>query len=1022
MERTTTIFQRAEKVARYMEKEPPDVMLTLLTIFLFNWLSLILIPPPSLAQCDLRLANAYLGKEFWIQHIDVQDNLFQGNWGLAIVAPYGAQIQIDLPAAGWQLPPFVLGAGTAKVLTAPEELITTYEAENPEHRGRIDYTALRIRSDNPIAVFVCRFIWDYSHSKKYVHTSYVAYPVESWGQRYLYAGYYPARQADLVEGAPNGFFVIAKENGTHVSVLLRGQGQGVLRLNGQSIPVQFPQDWEKTFSFQLNEGEVLDFTCLGFAAASNKIDITGTEILSSKPVGVIAYNTKSWMVYMHSSEPYPQHPEAVVPRTEMVPPKSVWGRAYITRAVRNERVQWYGNSSYVGDNYRVVALEDNSVFTVRWYDPNTHQFKGEWSALLRRAGDYIDYVSGGDLSEFIEGFAVWRSDKPVMVGQYGGVGAKTLMWAVPLEQYLCEHFGYAWEYKGGELPRWTLIVQADSNEQVLRNIWYNSQKLLDYYPPALWEQVPTTGYWAIQPPEVPRGIQHLKGPVPMALHIFNVVTEVLFAAGKQQNIATYATDLANYGHTLMGWDRLDKFDTVAPRLRKEEACGMVRVIAKDDSVAPPYEDGGISRVELLTDRSYNYRLVMEYPENFDNQGDGYWRRVEFRLEVIDMRKDAKAVYGITDWQGNIRLDSAFYTAPKFWISDSLLSFDTVRIGKEKVLHIAIVNIGDSAETIEALWLQSANVFSILQIEPPLPAFLHPGDTLQVVIRYRPLSERSSFDDWDIDSAFLSTDCTTLAVAEVRGQGVLPHIVVKDWDAGQVPVGLTRCNSENVQDFQRTVEIHNPGSTVLTITEIRNVTPPFSLDQSAYTLPIKVQPGETIYFKGACFTPPAVQQYQIDVEFVCDAPPGDDNISRWKGEGIQGAPYITSYDWGWRRVKTVHSGQVEVGNGGNNAVTLRSVSLTGATPHFRITGYEFEGTPLTNPDGVTLNPGQRLLVFAEYEPQEETAVTDTLQVGIEAEFEDAEAVEGELRGVFRAGSGKDLECRCGVVIADLGCGI
>ncbi len=976
---------------------PPGMIFPLLSILFLNWLSLTLFPSIALAQCDLRLANAYLGKEFWVQHIDVQDNLIQGNWGLAIVAPYGAVVHIDLPAAGWQLPPLALEPGTAKVLNAPEELIATYEAENPEHRGRIDYTALRIRANNPIAVFVCRFVWDYSHSKKYAHTSYVAYPVESWGQRYLYAGYYPARQADLVTGAPNGFFVIAKENGTHVSVLLRGQGQGVLRLNGQSIPIQFPQDWEKTFSFQLNEGEVLDFTCLGFSAASNKIDITGSEILSSKPVGVIAYNTKSWMVYMHSSEPYPQHPEAVVPRTEMIPPKNVWGRAYITRAVRNERVQWYGNSSYVGDNYRVVAVEDNTVFTVRWYDPNTHQFKGEWSALLRRTGDYIDYVSGGDLSEFIEGFAVWQSDKPVMVGQYGGVGAKTLMWAVPLEQYLCEHFGYAWEYKGGELPRWTLIVQADSNEQVLQNIWYNGQKLLDYYPPALWEQVPNTGYWAIQPPEVPRGIQHLKGPVPMALHIFNVVTEVLFASSKQQNIATYATDLANYGHTLMGWDRLDKFDTVAPRLQKEEACGTVHVVARDDSVAPPYEDGGISRVELLTDRSYNYRLVMEYPENFDNQGEGYWRRVEFRLEVLDMSKDAKAVYGITDWQGNVRLDSTFYKAPKFWVSDSLLSFDTVRVGKSRTLLLAVVNESDSVVLVEEVKLKIADEFEIVSITPDIPASLAADDTMWVELRYTPRDERSDPEDWDIDSLFATTPCVEFPLAELRGQGVLPHIVVGDWDAGQVPVGLTRCNSENIQDFQRTVEIRNPGSTVLTITEIRNVTAPFSLDQSTYTLPIKVQPGETIYFKGACFTPPAVQKYQIDVEFVCDAPAGDDNISRWKGEGIQGAPYITSYDWKWQRLQTVHSGQVEVGNGGNNAVTVRSVSLTAATPHFRITGYEFEGTPLTDPDGVTLNPGQRLLVFVEYEPQVETAVGDTLKVGIRAEFVDAEAVEGELRG-------------------------
>jgi len=89
--------------------------------------------------------------------------------------------------------------------------------------------------------------------------------------------------------------------------------------------------------------------------------------------------------------------------------------------------------------------------------------------------------------------------------------------------------------------------------------------------------------------------------------------------------------------------------------------------------------------------------------------------------------------------------------------------------------------------------------------------------------------------------------------------------------------------------------------------------------------------------------------------------------------------------------------VEVGNGGNNAVTIDTVYLSEATPHFRITGYEFEGTPLTDPQGVVLNPKQKLLVFVEYEPQGETAVGDTLRVGIEAVFIDAEAVEGELRG-------------------------
>ncbi len=493
--------------------------------------------------------------------------------------------------------------------------------------------------------------------------------------------------------------------------------------------------------------------------------------------------------------------------------------------------------------------------------------------------------------------------------------------------------------------------------------------------------MPGTDYWAVRL-SVDEGVQWVESPVPVGLQLAGL----------------WMADIRSgqYGHTLMAWNRLGKLDTEAPRLQRQDSCGIATVTARDDSLDLPYEDTGISRVELLSDRSYNYRLRMVSPPVLENRGEGYWRQIRFRLEVIDPSRDGKAVYGVVDWRGNVRLDSVVYDAPEVALSDTLLQFGSVRVGTKKQQVLRVVNQSDSAVVIDTVWLQRAAAYRIIAVTPPLPAVLASGDTLRVVIEYEPKQERADETDWERDTVQIVAACARWQVA-LEGQGVQPHIAVGDWDARQVAAGEQRCNSENLYDFAQTIRIENRGSAPLRIDTIRGVESPFFIANDADTFPLVLAPGEVVYWKGACFAPQVAGQYEIQVEFVSDAPPGDDNISVWKGEGIAAAPYITGYDWGWQRMRTVHSGQVVIGNGGSNAVRIDTVVLEGQVEHFRITGYEFAGSEVGSPKGIVLNPQQEVVVRVAYEPQVETAAGDTLRAVIRAVFVDAEPVEGELRG-------------------------
>ncbi len=925
--------------------------------------------------CDLRLSNSYLGKEFWL----ILESMTGSNRAAEVIvlAPYGAQVRLTVPEMGYQSPPVEIQPGGAYLYSTLLGTLPDFLLQEQDHGRKIE-KVVHIVSDNPVTVEVRTTAVNAGFP---VPIAYQIYPASVWGTYYRYV----LRPNNHVWGTdepleqllhPKGVMIIAKEDGTKVTIRLQGQGAGWIRINGQDEYVEFPRDRGKVYTAMLNAGEAYGVCVTGWVRPGQNLDLTGTEISSSAPVLPIMYHEDTPVPFDRRSQPGPA--------VEMFPPVGAWGKRYVVRSLRPR-----------GDDFRVIAAEDSTYFEVRWYDEQTGQLRGQWSGFLRRAGDYQDYAVAGDQIDWISGYAVWEATKPILVVPFGGPGENivvgedelygpTFLWAIAPEQYVCEHYFYIRPGQGPLTSRehlLHLLVAAGGDVEKIRSIRVNGEALWQQVPGILGQRVPGTGQWAIRLSNLTAGGYHLQSDALMGVMLYS------------GQFRGYGDDAAT---SLGAWNRLGKLDTEAPRLQRQDSCGIATVTARDDSLDLPYEDTGISRVELLSDRSYNYRLRMISPPVLENRGEGYWRQVRFRLEVIDPSRDGKAVYGVVDWRGNVRLDSVVYDAPEVALSDTLLQFGSVRVGTKKQQVLRVVNQSDSVVEIDTVWLQRAAAYRIVAVTPPLPAVLASGDTLQVVIEYEPKRERTDETDWERDTVAIVSACARWQVA-LEGQGVQPHIAVGDWNARQVAVGEQRCNSENLYDFAQTIRIENRGSAPLRIDTIRGVEPPFFIAAGADTFPLVLAPGEVVYWKGACFAPQVAGQYEIQVEFVSDAPPGDDNISVWKGEGIAAAPYITGYDWGWQRMRTVHSGQVVIGNGGSNAVRIDTVVLEGQVEHFRITGYEFAGSEVATPKGIVLNPQQEVVVRVAYEPQVETAAGDTLRAVIRAVFADAEPVAGELRG-------------------------
>lgn len=818
---------------------------------------------------------------------------------------------------------------------------------------RVTKKAIRLTSDKPISVYEI-------NSKVTSSDGYLAIPTVAWGTEYIVTSYYDFRE---YKNWASGWIVIAKEDGTVLDVLLRGTGEldadaeGGKKLN-TGVPYQITME----------QGDV--YYMKGTGQTRGVWDMSGTLIRSNKPVGLISCHERSTMPNLLINGNGRNH------LVEMTPPTSTWGKKYATVEYTRENTNGVGR----GDVFRVFAMQDQTRFTLKYWDKVTKQLVGQGGGFLSKAGDFYDLIQAQAPTAITYGFSVWEADKPIFVMQYSNSSTwdgdpvldPFMINVIPEEQFITSTIFQQPTITVFEKHRLNLIVWADTADPDYVNnlksleidsipVWRHPQTVL---PSLLFNRMPGMNlHWA----------------------------SVDFGTSAKSHRIT-SNGKIKFGGYIYGFGSFDAYgwpaasgfrpvgvlDTMPPLLKADSLCGDFAYRATelrnipDPPVAEPVDtdqvETGVAVIDTVPgSNSYNYRLVLITSQ--DMPRDPSWKVFDFRWEVIDKSKDAYAEFFVQDWADNFTYDTIRYFADKLLFTPNPLKFGKIRLGTNKQLDLTVTNTSDGPVDLTEAVLQVGTYFTISEFPIPPVQTLLPGASWTFKIVYDGRRETSDVTkDFDLDSLIIKTSCSEFRIG-LEGVAAIPRIQVADFNAGTIGVGEERCKTGGLR-------IQNPGSDTLIVSSMTGYAGQnFTVSTPTIPpIPFRIPPKGEVLLEKICYQRNSVGADSIDVTFGNNGD-GPDSISTWEGRTESPGPGIEGYNWLKRRVNTRNQALARVYNTGNQVLRLADVTFadgtkyfppgsTDATFIFRIGSILSGGNPVTSVD---LSNGESVDVFVEFRP-------------------------------------------------------
>lgn len=845
---------------------------------------------------------------------------------------------------------------------------------------RVVKKGIRITAPQPISVYVL-------NGKDFTSDGFLAIPTSAFGKKYIVTSYY-----DFAEYYqwPAGFVIVAKENGTVVNIKLRGTGKGYAKTMGGK---QIGDEWQVS----MEEGDVYCVT--GDGTTRGLFDITGTEITSNKPIGMLSYHNRTTMPNLLVNGNGRDH------MVEMTPPVETWGKKYVTvEYARNG-----SNPKAKGDVFRVISSQPNTTWTLKYYDKKTKKLLGQGGGKLMSAGDFADLAQATAPSVLTNGYSVWEADKPIFVMQYACSASfdgddfhdPFMINVVPQEQFIPNTIFQSPTDPKYMVHKLNLIVWADTADPN----YVDNLKSLEIDGKAVWN--------------------HPRAAAPTLLynHMGNNLhwTQIDFNSEATAHHIT-TNGKIKFGGYIYGFGNVDSYgwpaasgfrpttsvDTLPPLLTSTDLCGDFTYEATelrnipDPPLATPrdtdqVETGVFSIDTVFGSNSTNYRLVYitaDPPLPKDNS----YKRFSFKWEVIDKSKDAYCEFDVTDWAGNFTRDTIQYFAPKLSFEPPILDFGKLRLGTNKTLQLTIRNTTGGNIELRRSRVLAGTYFSITANGIPPAVTLKDGETVTLDVTYQGTRETTNLlSDLDIDTIEISTECAPFRLPLV-GVAAIPRIEVDNFNAGIVGVNEKVCK-------QPGITIKNPGSDTLVVTALTGYNGQNFTVSSPTTppLPIRVAPKQEVVVTEICYERGSVGTDSIDVVFENNGD-GPDSVSTWTGRTQEPGPRITGYNWLKRRVNTLHQALIEVRNSGNQAITLTDVTFMDGSKYwpagsndanfvFKINGLMQNGTPVTNPK---VSVADVIQVLVEFRPADRQTYSQAIRpVWQESGIPDVSALlEGE----------------------------
>ncbi len=194
---------------------------------------------------------------------------------------------------------------------------------------------------NDVALFV-----DFNSHDAYTSDASYIIPSAGWGDSYVVAAYESLNES-LANGFggyaydyPSEFVVVANQDSTNVTITPSFALRSTRGDSSTVYPMGVP------FTITMNAGQAVQYEAVPLTDTTTiPFDVTGTQIVSSNPVGVIGATSCA-----NIPVKYPYCDFAC----EMIPPTRTWGQTYYTAPL-------YGRVG--GDTYLVIGTQPNQVIT-----------------------------------------------------------------------------------------------------------------------------------------------------------------------------------------------------------------------------------------------------------------------------------------------------------------------------------------------------------------------------------------------------------------------------------------------------------------------------------------------------------------------------------------------------------------------------------------------------------------------------------------------------------------------------------
>ncbi|MCX7880559.1 MAG: IgGFc-binding protein, partial [Ignavibacteria bacterium] len=653
-----------------------------LTFFFFLFFSSVTFSFDDFSEEEIKtnlpkmLGATNVGKEFWFT---IPPCLEDESYGYAnfvkvyVTSPYRTRVTIEVPGKSFfeskmtipnDVIDFSLTPTVAQCYTR-----SYFTRENPDDLF-IGY-GVNVKADHPIVVYVVvRY--------RYTSDGFLAVPVSSLGKDYIAGGYAVDPMYDNMFFIPGFVGIVGAYDQTNVRITIGGNARtrtaGGLRA-GQTI--------QKS----LNRGDVYLISTLGTVS-----DLTGTRIISNKPVAVVTGNQctnipigNRWCDYTVEMDlptntwGYDYHVPNVakVPRRKKPPLIKIFAKEKGTTIYRDGKEFGYlrANTGLEGDGWVEVRMNSG----VRDYE--------HYPVVI--SGDKPIFVNVNNTGVEEDGYPRPNSDPYVMALR-------------PLQQYQKEitfctpaTFGgqrFAENYLG-------LVYETDEMGMTPDDLEFAEVRSGQF----VWKKV------KIMFPGVDDLYRYDVEGKKFAFKVIILPKDGVFKIRAKKPFACYSygyDSYDSYGYpTSAALADLEKPDTVPPDPKWKDSCGIISFATVTDMPDDPKIRSNMAMI-VLHPYPESYNVDFKYADFIP----GETRTVPWRLEVVDKTQDARAVITFSDRRGNDTTITIEYKAVKLTIRPNFADWGLRKLGSERVSkEFWVVNENEqSGVVVRYLQLKSGN--------------------------------------------------------------------------------------------------------------------------------------------------------------------------------------------------------------------------------------------------------------------------------------------------------------------------